>query len=363
MIRKTCFSSFLTSFVQPSLTAVSAAAVTLLIVLAAYCVIFTPAFMASSYYRYLLSDDQDSMTLITHRAFAAASASLPAILYFGDSDAIRCVETEKAQEDLIAGFTGRKFAFHDLATSAQSTWVMASLAQQVPPGPGGVLVIGITPDILGIGSRDDSRISLQGILKWPMVGVDTPVLADEAQRAGLSVPWKTGIYAIDQVNFILSRRKAIARNLLMGPPQYGDPLNAPWYAYVGTPEFHAEEHRLLPEVASLYDKSTSENLAVLERMIQRARDQGPTHVVILMAPMHPGWNDDPFGRAFFARYRADLEAFARKVGGTFASATYFANLQKTDFVDFEGHINNPEARHRCAVGLARVISDIVGRTP
>ena len=356
-------SSFAAGFFRPSITAVCVAVSTLAAIFTAYVLTITPSFMASDKYRYLLSDDQDVSTLVTHRAFSAARDGKPSILYFGDSDAIRCIESEDGLADLVLERTGKTFHVHDLASNAQSTWMMAALAQVVPPEPGGVIVIGFTPDILGIGSRDSGRISLQAILKWPMVGINSPVLADEARRAGLPAPFTSGVYAIDEASYILSRRKSLFRNVLFGPPHYGDPLNAPWYAHVGTPEFHAEEHRLLPQVAALYQRGLSENFAVLERMIARARKNGPVHVVIMMAPMNPGWNDDPFGRTYFARYRADLEAFARKVGGSFANATELADLRQADFVDFEGHINNAAARKRCATGLASAISTAVEGRP
>jgi hypothetical protein len=98
-------------------------------------------------------------------------------------------------------------------------------------------------------------------------------------------------------------------------------------------------------------------------MIARARKDGPVHVVIVMAPMNPGWEDDPFGKAFFARYRSDLEKFAYKVHGIFASATEFGDLRQSDFVDFEGHINNPAARQRCETGLAKVIAHALESRP
>lgn len=356
-------SSFAEGLFRPSMTAVCVALSTFGAIFAAFVLTITPYFMASDTYRYLLSDDQDVSTMVTHRVFSAARDGTPSILYFGDSAAIRCIESEDGLVDLVRARTGKTFKVHDLASNAQSTWVMAALAQAVPPGPDGVIVIGFTPDILGIGARDSGRISLRAILKWPMVGIYSSVLADEAHRAGLMPPVSSGVYAIDQAAYILSRRKSLARNMIFGPPQYGDPLDAPWYATVGTPEFHAEEHRLLPHVAALYDHSVFENFAVLERMIARARRSGPVHVVIMMAPMNPGWNDDPFGRAYFARYRADLEAFARKVGGSFASATELAGLRQADFVDFEGHINNAAARKRCVTGLANAISTAVKGSP
>jgi len=352
-------SSFAAGLFRPSMTAVCVALATFVAIFVAFVLTITPSFMASDRYRYLLSDDQDVSTMVTHRVFSAVRSGKPSILYFGDSAAIRCIESEDGLASLVQERTGKTFIVHDLASNAQSTWVMAALAQTVPPQPGGVIVIAFTPDILGIGARDSGRISLQAILKWPMVGIYSPVLADEARRAGLKPPLSSGVYAIDQAAYILSRRKALARNVIFGPPHYGDSLNAPWYAHVGTPEFHAEEHRLLPHVAALYDHSASENFAVIERMIIRARKSGPVHVVIMMAPMNPGWNDDPFGRAYFARYRRDLEAFAHKIGGSFASATDLAGLRQADFVDFEGHINNAGARKRCVTGLANAISKTV----
>ena len=356
-------SSFAQGLFRPSVTAVCVAASTLAVIVTAYVLIFTTSFMASSRYRYLMADDQDVGLLVTHRVFAAPRDGTPSILHFGDSAAMRCIESEEGLAGAVRARTGKTFRVHDFASAAQSTWVMAALAQEVPPGSGGVLVLEITPDILGVGSRASRQMALQAMLRSPLVGVTSSVWADEARRAGLTPPTTSGIYAFDEAAFILPRRKALMRNMLFGPPAYGDPLNAPWYARVGTPEFHAQERRTLPKVAHLYDESASENFAVLERMIARARQPGPVHVVIMMAPMNPAWNDDPFGREYFARYRSDLEAFAAKVGGSFASATDLAGLREADFVDLEGHLNNAAARSRCADGMASAIGAAVGGHP
>lgn len=354
---------FVQGLFRPSLTAVCTAAATLAAIVVAYALTFTPSFMASDLYRYLLIDGQDSSTVVTHRVFAAPRDGQPSILYFGDSAGARCIESEDGLADLVRRRTGQTFHVHDFASGAQSTWVVAAVAEQVPPGPGGVVVLAITPEMLGIGSRSARRMSLQAMLRSPIVGVTSPAIADEARRAGLTPPTVSGIYAFDEAGFILPHRKALLHNVLYGPPDIDDPLNAPWYARAGTAESNAQQRRSLPLVARQYDESAFENFGVMERTIARARQAGPVHVVIMMAPMNPGWNDDAAGRAYFARFRADLEGFARKVDGTFASATDVADLRQSDFVDFEGHLNNAAARKRCVEGLADTIRAAIGSHP
>lgn len=320
------------------------------------CLFLTPAFWASGAWRYVMTDDLDVQTYVTQKVLSRPPSEPSSVVLLGTSVTIRCVESEKALSDLISKASGRLHHVHDLATDAQMTWEMAALTEQLPPGPGGVLVIGLTPGILATGPSDNGWNSLATVIKMPKLGFTSAALDEEARHAGISVPVRTGIYGLDNAKFFLSRRRAILRNFFRGGMDYADPLTAFWYADVNRPEFWREEVAALSGVAASYDTNAAYNFYVIARFIERARNQNPIRVIILESPINPSWQNEAEGAAFFARYRTNLQAFAAKQNAAFLTVSESAGLKAEDFVDYEGHIGNEAARRRCTEILAEGVA-------
>ena len=326
------------------------------------CLILTPALMASGTWRYFMINDLDTQTYVTQKVLGRAASETPSIVLLGTSVMIRCVESEESLSDLIEGAGSGQFRVHDLATDGQTSWEMAALVERLPPGPGGVIVVGLNPGLLAMPQHDvgpdgsNLWTSLAAIVKRPKLGFTPTALDEEARRAGIDVPFRSGVYAIDNAGFFLSRRKELVRNLLRGGTNYADPLTAPWYAHVNRQEFWKREIAALPGIMANYDAYSAENFDVIARLIERTREQHLTRVIILESPVNPRWQDETEGALFHARYRADLQAFATEQNASFLAASEAAALRAEDFVDYEGHIGNGPARRRCTEALAEGVT-------
>lgn len=343
---------FVRGLTRPSVVSAATALCVLCAAFVAYCTILGPGFLASDKYRLLMSNPLDTHTLVGHRVLSRAGSSGANAILLGTSVTIRCIEGEAPLAERIEARTGRRLRVDDLATDAQATWEMAALVDRLPPQDGGVLVIGLTPGLLSANPLGDSRNALGSLLKWPRFGFTSPAMEAEARALGVAVPRRTGIYAIDNAGYILSRRKELLRNLLRGGTDYADPLTAAWYKNVNTPEFWAKEIRELPEVAAEYRANAALNFDMLDRMVLRALQSHDFRVVVLESPVNPGWWQDEAGARFYRAYRADLAALAGRLGGTFVQISDRAGLKQSDFVDYEGHLGNAAARARCSDALA-----------
>lgn len=355
--------AFLRGVAEPSVLAASVAVATVMALFLAYCVVFGAWFSASPLYRYLMTDDLDTYTNVTHKVLARQGDAGPAIVVLGTSVTVRCLAGEVALSEAVHRLTGRRLGTDDLATDAQTSWEMLALVDRLPPRDGGVLVIGLSPGVFEFGSGEGQWQSLQALIDAPKLGFVSAALDEAARGAGARVPHRTGIHALDNAGFILSRRRELLTNLIRGGKAYGEPLNAYWYANVNRPEFWQTEIADLPKRAALYAANAPLNLAVLERVVARARAVGARGVVVLESPLNPGWNAVPAAQGFFARYRSDLAALAARTGAVLVRATDEAGLIQSDFVDYEGHLGNAAARDRCMGALARGIGKAIeGRT-
>ncbi|MCV2874524.1 hypothetical protein OEZ71_19670 [Defluviimonas sp. WL0050] len=356
---RTTFHALLHGMVEPSLLSVGTSIAVLVVAFASYCLVFGSNFTASRFYRLQMADTQDVQTLVTHKVLSRANSGQPGIVILGTSVPVRCVESEELITRLVEEKTGTRLVAHDLATDAQSTWEMAAILDRLQPGPGSVIVIALTPGVLETaGYGPDGH--LRELVKWPKLGFTSAAFDEEARRAGVDVPVRTGIHAIDNAGFILSRRKVMLKNLLWGGYDYADPLTAPWYDHVNRPEFWNEEIARIGKHAKAYVANSQSNYEVIRRFVERLRETRDIRVVIMEAPVNPGWFSVPAGAEFFGRYRDDLKRFADGLDANFISATDSAELTRSDFVDFEGHLGNAQARRRCSEVISLSVAQAIG---
>jgi hypothetical protein len=234
---------------------------------------------------------------------------------------------------------------------AQTPWEMAALAAQLHPQFNGVLVIGVTPGFLAIDVKQR---------RHPNLGFSSEVLDDEAHLAGLQVPYRTGIYLIDNRHFLLARPFYILRNLFItGAPPDGDPMDEPWTQWVNRPDHWREEVRDLPSVVHKYDLNKQANLAIIERLMARLKARGNPSFILMESPINPRWYEQASGKEFFERYHTDLHQFATQHGISFFSVSKAAVFSPSDFLDYEGHFGTHEARERCTEAVASQLIEVI----
>jgi hypothetical protein len=354
------WSGFWVGAMQPSLAA-------LLIVLflngaafVAICLFVTPSFMSGPKHLYLMTDELDSQTHVTRKVLDFQSLQNPSVVILGDSLTKMCLANDKQLADLVAQELGEKVAVYNLATDAQTTWEMAAILDRLPSDFIGVVISALSLGSLSHGVTTGYS-SLANVIENPRLGFTSAALDNEARLAGLEVPYRTGVYALDNFRYLLARRRIVVRNLIKGPLSYGDPHENPWIEKVNQPKFWLQEIAELPDRISAYEANFRANLNVVTRFVSEQRDRGTVSFILMEPPINPNWYKEQIGAQFFRKYHDDLRTYADRNEMIFLSASREASLLPADFVDYEGHIGTNSARIRCSNAIALRASETLVR--
>jgi len=344
--------AFLTGLTKPSvLSVVLAVFIPFVVTLAA--VFAGPRLMASNAYVYLMSHAFDTHTLASHRIMKGVSRNKPTAAILGTSVMVHCVDEGPDLTQTMG--LGDEFYVASLPTASQASFEMAAILTELDPYAHSVVVLGLNPGVFTPPASHHENSALTDVVEHPRLAFYSSTLTDEIIRAGDTPPFKTGIYTLDNLNFFLSRRKPMLRNLLNGGIEYGDPLDAPWIPTVNNPEFWEEEKADLGNMIAAYDQNAAAHYDVLARAIQRVQEEPGVRVVVAEAPINPGWFELEDGRDFFNRFAEDLSALAQETGAEFYSLSAGANLTKEDFADYEGHLVTHDAQARCTSAIGESI--------
>ena len=161
------WADFVRGLTEPSVFSVTTALATMSVIFLLCCLIFNANFAASERYRYLMADGYDTQTYVTHKILTRASQPGPAIVVLGTSVTIRCIESEAALSALVEDASGTHLPTYDFATDAQSIWEMVAITARRPPGPDGILVIGLSPGLLAMDADGPGRSALTTVLRSP----------------------------------------------------------------------------------------------------------------------------------------------------------------------------------------------------
>jgi hypothetical protein len=196
----------------------------------------------------------------------------------------------------------------------------------------------------------------------PILGFSSEVLDNEARLAGLKVPYRTGIYLIDNRHFLLARQFYIIRNLFItGAPPDGDPMEEFWTHQVNQPEFWQKEVRSFPGLVHQYELNKQANLAVIERLMAQLKARSNASFILMESPINPRWYDQAGGKEFFEGYHNDLRQYATKNEVSFLSVSKVAVFFPSDFLDYAGHFGTHEARERCTKAIASQLIEVISK--
>lgn len=342
--------AFIDGLTAPSKLALGVAIAIVLLNLLAF-VSLPESLLKGEQYRYFMAHELDTQTLLTHRLLNIEDSTEPFVAIMGTSVMVRCIEDHGGMEREIGKHTQVTPRFYNLTADDQKSWEIASILSLLPQKANGVIVLGLSPGLL-----DTDLDSLRKSVEQSKIGVFTKALDEEATRAGITPPPRRGIYSLDNSHYLLSHRHALLLNLLRGGLDYSEPLEAWWMDTVNNPEFREKEKSQLPEKRKEFEDNVNYNLEVIDRAISRLESTNHYSILIAIPPINPGWYDVPGGKAFFDEFRSILQAFADARGFKLISVSEPAALTQADFVDYEGHMNNPAARSRCNNYLAKTIA-------
>lgn len=349
---------FWSGLTRPSLLAV---AVCLLVAAIGVVIflIFAPLVLRTEGYRFLMSSDEDNQTLVSHQILNGLPQDRAAVLPLGTSLMVACVDPWNDLDNFIENATGQPVHVAEYATSAQTSWEMAAILDRSRPPEGSLVILGLSYGLMGVPVEGPGGSTLSTQAKNPKMAFVSEAFDAEVEFAKLDAPARTGVFGLDNAAYFLSRRKEFIKNLLRGGIDYADPLDAPWYAIVGTPESWAEEKASLPNLNRRYETSAAVHFDVLSRMIEREAARG-IEFVIAEAPINRDWWQAEGGPAFIQRFQDDIRAFAAERELPFVALNDRAALQTHDFVDMEGHVKTPQARARCTEAVGQIAIDHFG---
>jgi hypothetical protein len=308
--------------------------------------------LAGDGHRLLMDGPLDTQTHATHQLLAASPAEEPSILVFGSSVMVRCVKGAPTLEQLIAEQANVDAKVYNLSTDAQTTWEIEAMIDQFPAGGHGVVVFGTS-----YGVWMNSVSDLEKLIREPKLGFPTPTIDAAARAEGISVPFRTGVFGLDASKYFLAHRKAVAKNLIYGGLEYGDPLDAYWMQIVNNQSFWDKEIAQLPDLVAQVETNLDANIETVRRTIRSIKQKGDYSIVLYEAPIHPGWFEVDGGDAFFSKIRRALQNLADDEGVVFAAARDRVPFEAKDFVDFEGHLGNDEIRMACTRDVAETIAE------
>lgn len=345
------WAAFLHGATQPAFSALLIAFGIVLTSIFTFFIVLTDDVLAGPGFRYFMAHDLDTHSRVTHKALSLEPSASPIVAVSGTSVLIRCFVNEPSLATEIQKHAGVSTKVVDLSADGLNIWEMIGLADHIPEGQAGVFVIGITPGLLSF-DLDFHRKSIEE----PKLGFTSKALDDEAKRAGIDVPTRTGIYSYDNSYFLLAHRHNLLANLFTGGLDYEDPLSASWLQEVNNPDYWEKEISWLPELAEGFEQNHAQNLESIVRLAEVLNTKGNFNIQLVDGPINPGWLDLSHTADFFEKYRRILNDFGEKHDFTVVPINDKAQLRKTDFVDYEGHLGTFDGRARCNDALAESIA-------
>ncbi len=197
-----------------------------------------------------------------------------------------------------------------------SSAVVDAIDQQV----GGVIIVGVNPTSLGV--RDDH---IHHELRAGPVGLESDVLREEAKRAGVRLPRRVGVFAIDASGFLLSS----VVHQIDGGHDGGPKVRLAPRALAAR---LAGKARSVDVALARFLERPERSLDVLARMVERTRWATEARIVLLESFWNPRL-EEAVDDAALTAYQDHLRRFAASHDVTYLDLDREAGLADEDFAD------------------------------
>ena len=289
------------------------------------------------------SRDYDAFASIRALELAAHAGHEPILVITGGStvrDGLRAQFIEEA----LRGAGQPVSATYKLTTSRQSLVDTAALLDMIPERTRGVAIIGIQPGVFVI-----SAAGLRDAAGRGRYAFASEVYDRELRRFG--------IYAYDNLRFLLARKAAVWENLSRGHgPRYSETHNRD--RAVETPQRWQWHGRELGKRFAHYDENLIAVRGVLERLVRRLKRHGGMQIVLLEPPVNPRFLDEFGHRALYERHRQWVAAFAHEYGLAYLNLNEAVTFDPGEFFDW-AHLNDETAVRRAATAVAAVVAPVL----
>jgi len=342
---------------RPSPTAL----VTALGVLAgAFFGLLSPRVLVGEGYVRFMDGARDDYPYLTGRVLELAggvSAPPAAVVVLGGSSLGAALASEAALGAAVADASGVPCRAYDLCAGSLTTWEMAAAADRVGAATDAVFVLGLTLSTLSDGPRRSAmgRRSLEQLVRAPRLGFASRAFDEEARRAGLEPPPRTGLYAVDNLAFFVARRAAVERSFLEGPVAHDRdrylgrrPVGEDYWNDAG------DAYRIL---GAHHAEHAEAQLGVVARLVERARSTGDA-VALVLPPVSPRLRRRAATVARLDAHRERVRRFAAEHGHALVDLERGCGLLESDFLD-AGHLRLASARERTTRALAEGLAEVV----
>jgi hypothetical protein len=272
------------------------------------------------------------------------------VVLLGASDLRSLLVSDEFLAAEIERRTGRRPEIRNLALPGASVWSTLASLDHVPEGFSGVLVFTTNPERLTA-----SPEQLQSDYGEPTLGLTSPLLDDEAVRAGVQVP-RRGNWFVDHLAFYGKYGVTLIGLTLegSGPRGTGRPRQpGPWR----TEDRQRAEMKVSRWLAG-YEESAPANLARIARAFTRIRARTDARILLLETPRRPDWAPAFYGEKLLSTHRALVREFAGKAGADYFDLDGALDLDPEDFAD-HCHLRSEAGRRKATTLLAARIAEIL----
>jgi hypothetical protein len=349
--------AFVEGLTRPSPVAIGLALAFNLLIFAALAIVLTPEFIAARPAGLLAEHPADYDAFVTSRVIAVGLQPVeqPVLLILGGST----IRSALLESDLAEGL--RDGDLHGirvikLCTSRQTLWESLALAEHLPAGARGVVLVGVSPTLLAMGEEELSELA-----RHPRLGIRSQLLDAELHRRGLPVGPRSGIHLLDNAAFLLPRLGNLLRHARTGSPQ--EELDS---RYVGTrPAPAAVASAVAERVNRRFDDlpaNRPSNVVLLDQIVGTIRARTQLQIVLVESPLNPEFVQVNRRQDVVAEHRTQMAEFARARGLTYVLLDDAAALSPADFHDW-AHLADRAALRRSADAVLRSIRAYLAPDP
>jgi hypothetical protein len=342
-------SAFFQGLTRPSLLSLGIAALVIVSIVAAGFCLITPDLMAGNAIGYFARSSRDDDAFVTSRVLALARSTdqRPLVAIIGASATRESFGSGDDLAKTIREVTGVDAEVEILATGRQGPLEHAAILDAIRSPRPTIVVIGVGPSRF-----TGSAAELAESQTKPRLGFRADVLNDEARRLGFPLFVPSGIYALDNMSFVIPRIPAFLLNTAFRGPQ-----GQKEHRYTGKmPEkqFDAQRNRIRQRL-NHYEENFSMNKGIFDRIIARNMVPKRFAIILVEAPINPDFLDSEHLNMFYEEHVSRMIDLATELGVPYWTLAMDVGIQSSDFYDWT-HVNNLDTKSRLRTELVERIA-------
>ncbi len=340
--------AFLHGATTPSVLAVGGAAAVLLAWWLAALTLITPRLVGALPPELLLNNAGDDYAALTQEVFLQQRRAWegPTVVLVGPSALREAISSPSSLAGKLTDLTGSPVTVVDLHADDLNIWETGAVAEALPRGLEGVLVLTVSPSKLG-----QPLVALEKRATRPRLGWSSPLVEAEMVRARIDPPLRTGIYAVDNRGFLFARARRLPQRL-WDPPELKIRRHR-WKRAANQQRLVRINAKNQRAKTKSYPTRGAANHEVLGRIVDTFQARSSARIVLLEAPARADLRE-VIGPAIWDAYRRDIQAFAKsRTGVRYLNLNH--QLEHDDFVDYL-HVHDKKAEKRYTAALAKALA-------